>query len=104
MAAIVLDHEQPHHEGGRRDREQQGQPIGVLGGKPHPDPEGEKGNAGRQQLGDALLPVRMGEGLEPRRNAARFGRRGLAGRQIRAAGFAERRLSPWRPCRGRSLW
>jgi hypothetical protein len=45
VAAVVLDHEQPHEQAGRGHGQEQGEPVGVLDAEQHQRPQGRE--AGR---------------------------------------------------------
>jgi len=68
VAAVVLNHEQPHDEPGRGNREQQAEPVGVAQAEQHQEPQGHERHPGDGKLGqaapEARLPVR-GKRLHP---------------------------------------
>ena len=65
VAAIMLDHEQAHHEARRWNRQQQGQPETELRQDRHQNPQGHKGNCGDCDFEDGAAVAGMAIGREP---------------------------------------
>lgn len=59
VAAIVLDHEQPHQEGRREDDERQRQPIADIERRPGQRPQGGQRHDGDGDLDDAAHGARL---------------------------------------------
>ena len=53
VAAIVLDHEQPHQKRGGRDRQRQAQPVADRKQRPHRHPQRAEREHGDRDLGEA---------------------------------------------------
>ena len=59
MAAIVLDHEQPHQQAGGRHRQQQAEPISEVECRPHQGPEQDQWHNRDDQFDHAAAAARL---------------------------------------------
>src|SRR3954470_11010630 len=74
MAAIVLDHEQPHEEARGRQREQQADPISKIEHCPHQKPKQSKRTDRDRKLDDAAPQAGHAVASKDVRPAASVGR------------------------------
>ena len=63
VSAVVLNHEQAHEKPGRREREEEGDPITVVKTPNHESPDGDEWHHGDEQLEDAAPRARLGAEL-----------------------------------------
>ena len=79
MAAIMLYREKAREQGAGRNRQQQGEPVGVRRHEKHDGDESEKGNSGGDQLNDRFpaigVPVEIAMGGQPFCLQAQFRRK-----------------------------
>src|SRR5947209_8205196 len=74
VAAVVLDHEKTHKEGGGRHRQQQAQPIAGAESGPRQDPKEGERQRGDQELDRAARAAGLAVAGKQRRPRARIGR------------------------------